>query len=135
MQRWLTSLLIAVSLLIVGLILIAQKKADSASGQSLTEASELENNFTANAASGGGVQATPVIVELFTSEGCSSCPPADDVLARLEKTQSVPGVEIIALGQHVDYWNYLGWADPFSAHAFSERQGDYARAFTINCGV
>jgi hypothetical protein len=74
--------------------------------------------------------ATPksVVVELFTSEGCSSCPPADVVLAKLDKMQA-SDVKVIALGEHVDYWNRLGWRDPFSDASFSNRQSEYARAF------
>ena len=71
----------------------------------------------------------PVVVELFTSEGCSSCPPADSLLARLQRIS--PDVDIIPLSEHVDYWNHLGWQDRFSAPLFSMRQQDYGRTFGL----
>ena len=69
---------------------------------------------------------SPVLVELFTSEGCSSCPPADRNLTALEKQPNV-----IALGFHVDYWNRLGWTDQFSKAEFSQRQSFYSNTFGL----
>lgn len=65
----------------------------------------------------------PVVVELFTSQGCSSCPPVDEVFARFAQRP-----DVIALSLHVDYWDYLGWEDPFAQPAFTQRQKGYARA-------
>lgn len=71
--------------------------------------------------------AEPVVVELFTSEGCSSCPPADALLRELGER-----VDVIILAWHVDYWDRLGWADPFGEAAYSERQLQYARLMNLN---
>ena len=76
----------------------------------------------------GPIGSAPVVVELFTSEGCSSCPPADQFLTELAAQGALAGVNVIALSEHVDYWNRQGWVDPFSSVSFTERQQRYSTA-------
>ena len=89
--------------------------------------------LSSQATTDGSLSSKPfVLIELFTSEGCSSCPSADKNLEKITAQAKAFGQNIYTLSYHVDYWDYLGWKDPYSTKQFSDRQRDYATQFNSN---
>jgi hypothetical protein len=116
-----------VSLSLMGFLFVHYMAAVHAATQAVT-------NVDARVASDQAPppNANPVLVELFTSEGCSSCPPADALLARLQQQQPVASANAIVLEEHVDYWESSGWHDRFSSRQFTDRQTTYAQHLRLD---
>ncbi len=83
-------------------------------------------------AAGRSADSPAVLVELFTSEGCSGCPPADDLLRQINGHTTASGQLIVGISEHVSYWNGLGWRDPFSSESYTDRQNDYGAHFRLD---